>query len=882
VDTLNAQNYGGYSDWRLPSIKELYSLIDFSGVTGMTVETAIPYIDADYFAFGYGDEAAGQRIIDAQYWSSTEYVSTTMGGMHTVFGVNFADGRIKGYGTSNPMGGEMSQYVRYVRGNTDYGVNAFVAGDDSTVTDNATGLMWAQDDSGMGMDWEAALAWVQQMNDQNYLGYNDWRLPDAKELQSIVDYSRSPDTTGSAAIDPVFNISTITDDGGETDYPFFWTSTTHLDGPPQLLGNYAVYVAFGEAEGWMWTPFGGYQLQDVHGAGAQRSDPKSGDPGDYPYGHGPQGDVIRIYNYVRLVRDADDSGDDNVAPTAEAAGPYSGEVGDTITLDGSGSTDSDGTIAAYAWDLDNDGRYDDASGATADFVVSSAGTLTVGLRVTDDDGAINVDTATITVAELPNIAPAADAGGPYSGAEGDLITLSGTASSDADGTIAAYAWDLDNDGQYDDATGAIAAFNATTAGTFTVGLRVTDDDGAQDTATATVTVEAPPNVAPTAEAGGPYESVVGNVIMLDGSASTDADGTIVLYQWDLDNDGQYDDATGATAAFNAATVGTSTIGLRVTDDDGAQDSDAAVLDIVDEGEANQPPNLVHPIQDHTISANRKFRLRLRPDTFVDPDAEQTLSYSATQADGSPLPRWLRFNSRTRTFSGRPLVRDVGQYDIRVTATDSGSPSQAAWADFSIDVTPHRCAWQNADLSQDVDGNELVTPLDALVLIRQLMVNGASSLPESGPTSTDASPSFLDVSGDNLASPLDVLMVINFLCANRSTSGEGESAQQPFSGSATESPLLLTPPENTFLASESEVDFSMPLLEQDEGAVDDGESTPVQAVIRDLGQDMLASDGDRRMEADCLDLRGRTDATFTELDALLPDIAEDIAAARPRR
>jgi hypothetical protein len=48
---------------------------------------------------------------------------------------------------------------------------------------------------------------------------------------------------------------------------------------------------------------GNYLLLDVHGAGAQRSDPKSGNPDDYPYGHGPQGDVIRIYNHVRLVRD---------------------------------------------------------------------------------------------------------------------------------------------------------------------------------------------------------------------------------------------------------------------------------------------------------------------------------------------------------------------------------------------------------------------------------------------------------------------------------------------------------------------------------------------------------------------------------------------------
>lgn len=56
-------------------------------------------------------------------------------------------------------------------------------------------------------------------------------------------------------------------------------------------------------------PPGTYVLQDVHGAGAQRSDLKTGDPNDYPQGHGPQGDVVRIFNYVRAVRDA------GVAPT---------------------------------------------------------------------------------------------------------------------------------------------------------------------------------------------------------------------------------------------------------------------------------------------------------------------------------------------------------------------------------------------------------------------------------------------------------------------------------------------------------------------------------------------------------------------------------------
>jgi hypothetical protein len=142
---------------------------------------------------------------------------------------------------------------------------------------------------------------VQQKNGENYLGHNDWRLPNVKELQSIVDYTRSPSTTNSAAIDPLFTCSTITDEGGSTNYPFYWSGTTHAN---MQTGNNAAYIAFGEGLGWMQDPFNGsYQLMDVHGAGCQRSDPKTGDPAGYPYGHGPQGDVIRIYNYVRLVRD---------------------------------------------------------------------------------------------------------------------------------------------------------------------------------------------------------------------------------------------------------------------------------------------------------------------------------------------------------------------------------------------------------------------------------------------------------------------------------------------------------------------------------------------------------------------------------------------------
>ncbi|NQT74390.1 MAG: DUF1566 domain-containing protein [Chloroflexi bacterium] len=309
-------NLAGYNDWRLSTIKELYSLIEFSGLDpsgyeGNDTSGLIPFIDTDYFVFEYGDESAGERIIDSQYASSTKYVNTTMNGDETVFGVNFADGRIKGYGLEI-HGSEKTFFVMYVRGNTDYGVNDFVDNGDGTIIDNATGLMWPQTDSGEGMAWEEALEWVQEMNEENYLGYSDWRLPDAKELQSIVDYTRSPTTTNSAAIDPVFECTSIIDEGGEMNYPFYWTSTTHAN---MMGGGSAIYITFGEALGWMQSPFGGdYTLMDVHGAGAQRSDPKIGDPDDYPYGYGPQGDVIRIDNFVRLVR-----GGDNEVVTGSSA-----------------------------------------------------------------------------------------------------------------------------------------------------------------------------------------------------------------------------------------------------------------------------------------------------------------------------------------------------------------------------------------------------------------------------------------------------------------------------------------------------------------------------------------------------------------------------------
>jgi len=282
VDNLNKQNYGGYNDWRVPTIKELYSLWNAS--------VGWPYIDTEYFDIKYTDE---EDLSHAIFWSSDKYTGVLgnisggngeAAGDELAFGVNFGTGHIKSYSISS---GPKHQ-VRCVRGNLSYGVNLFQNNNDGTISDLATGLMWQQTDNGSGMDWEHALAYAQTQNAANYLGHNDWRLPNAKELQSIVDYTRSPYATNTAnvgpAINALFSCTGILNDGGKADYPYYWTSTSAMS---MANGAYpsAWYVAVGQAEDG--------NGENLHGAGAVRFDAKVVGTGE-----GEE----RVLNYVRMVR----------------------------------------------------------------------------------------------------------------------------------------------------------------------------------------------------------------------------------------------------------------------------------------------------------------------------------------------------------------------------------------------------------------------------------------------------------------------------------------------------------------------------------------------------------------------------------------------------
>jgi len=178
-------------------------------------------------------------------------------------------------------------------------------------------------------------------------------------------------------------------------------------------------------------------------------------------------------------------GTTNAAPVASfTATPDRGRFPLVVAFNGAASTDSDGTIATYAWTF-GDGKT--GTGATASNTYAAAGTYTATLTVTDNRGATGTTTRTITV--NPNTPPLASfTATPGAGRAPLVVAFDGTGSSDGDGTIASYQWDF-GDGKA--ATGVTASNTYATAGTFTARLTVTDNDGATGQFTRNIVV-APP------------------------------------------------------------------------------------------------------------------------------------------------------------------------------------------------------------------------------------------------------------------------------------------------------------------------------------------------------------------------------------------------------
>lgn len=360
----------------------------------------------------------------------------------------------------------------------------------------------------------------------------------------------------------------------------------------------------------------------------------------------------------------------NVAPVASAGPPQGVFVDTQVALDGSGSTDANADSLTYAWTVTTKPLGSNAalSGATAvkpTFTADAAGTYVFTLVV--NDGKVDSSPATIAItAAVDEIAPVANAGAAQSVFTGAAATLDGSASSDANGDTLTYAWTLaapaGSSAALTGATTAAPQFTPDVAGAYVASLVV--NDGQLSSAAGTVTITAAvANVPPVADAGSAQNVARGVTVMLDGSASIDANGDALGYNWSFTSV-----PAGSAAALSAPNVVGPTF---VPDLAGVY---VAQL-IVNDGQANSPPVTVTiTAADNTPIANagpiqsaaRGTLVTLDGSASSDPDGDAlTYTWSISSAPSGSTATLSAANVIHPSFT--PDV--TGAYVIQLVVND---------------------------------------------------------------------------------------------------------------------------------------------------------------------------------------------------------------------
>ncbi len=336
-----------------------------------------------------------------------------------------------------------------------------------------------------------------------------------------------------------------------------------------------------------------------------------------------------------------------------------------VTADGSTSTDADGTIVSYAWDF-GDGAT--ATGATpAAHTYAAAGTYTVGLTVTDDDGATHTTTKPVTVTTTPpvNTPPVARITTTTSELQ---VSADGSTSTDADGTIVSYAWDF---GDGATATGATpAAHTYAAAGTYTVGLTVTDDDGATHTTTKPVTVTTTPPVNTLAQDTFDRSVASGWGTAPTGGAWTTTPSTSLSVS---SGKGRVANATGSTRTAYLRTVSSSATQLSLT---------------LSPDKVTTGGGLYVSVSGRAITGAGEYRakLRLRSDARADLTLIRTSStgVETTLRTGVLVPN-LTYAAGA-SIRLRMDVTGINPTTIRARAWDAASAEPAGWLVSTTDAT----------------------------------------------------------------------------------------------------------------------------------------------------------------------------------------------------
>src|SRR3954468_9860763 len=261
-----------------------------------------------------------------------------------------------------------------------------------------------------------------------------------------------------------------------------------------------------------------------------------------------------------------------------------------ISFDASGSSDPDGSISKYLWDLDGNGSFEKTT--TTPKVsrgYTQPGDFVVNVRVVDNGNGTATATKTLKIHRAPVAKIAAT---PQNVTVGKASTLSAAGSTDDNG-IARYEWDLDGNGTFETNTGTSQTVQApfTTVGPRTVRVKVTDIFNAAGVAQTTVTVHPAPDAAFNAS---PSPALVGERVVFDGAPSIRTE-PISRFEWDLDGHGTFEKDTGARPVASRAYTasGVVTTHLRITDAQGSQDVETRQLRVL--ARADAPRDIVAPI-----------------------------------------------------------------------------------------------------------------------------------------------------------------------------------------------------------------------------------------------------------------------------------------------
>ncbi len=334
----------------------------------------------------------------------------------------------------------------------------------------------------------------------------------------------------------------------------------------------------------------------------------------------------------------------NVAPVAAFTSSTNNLV---ASLDGSASTDSDGTVASYAWDF---GDTTTGTGATPSHTYASAGTYAVKLTVTDNDGATGTVTKNVVVSAAPpaNVAPKA----AFTSSTTNLVAaLDGSGSTDSDGTVASYAWDF---GDTSTGTGAAPSHTYAAAGTYAVKLTVTDDDGGTDTLTKDVTVSAAP-------VGTPFVSDDFNRTVASGLGNADTGGAWVM------SGGNADFAVNGTAGvFKLSAAGvTRSAYLGAT----LRDSSDTTLSFSSDKAADSAPTYLSVIG-RRVSSTADYRTEIKINT------NGTLAVSIGALQG--LTTAVNIGGGTKTLPGPVTAGTVVKVRMQTFGTSPTTVQAKVW------------------------------------------------------------------------------------------------------------------------------------------------------------------------------------------------------------